>query len=278
MLAHPHYQASDRNMILEEKTYEKFGYYPRELSFKSGRKILVGCDDCSKIREIRKCDYRALCKSCAFKGKRNYNFGKHPSEETKTKMREHHADVRGKNNPNYGKHWSEAIKIKIGAGGKGKYVSEETKRKLRKAHKGEKNSFYGKQHSEETKQKIREARKHRKFPKHHTKPELIFENICKRNNLDFYYVGDGQLWVGRKHEKQLNPDFIEANGKKICVEIMGDYWHSPLLNNNLREEALLSFREKHFKRFGWKTVFIWEMDLKRKDAEQFVLLTLKKYL
>lgn len=107
-----------------------------------------------------------------------------------------------------------------------------------------------------------------------TKPELIFEGICQKNNLDFHYVGDGQLWIGKR--KKLNPDFIEANGKKICIEIMGAYWHSRLLNQKLREDALMPYREKHYKKYKWMPIFIWDTDLLRKDAEQFVLSELKK--
>ena len=118
------------------------------------------------------------------------------------------------------------------------------------------------------------ARKAQEIPKHHTKPELIFEQICKKNNLDFHYVGDGQLWIGK--DKVLNPDFIEANGKKICVEIMGAYWHSPLLNKNLRENALQSYRENHYKKYKWQPIFIWDTDLLRKDAESFVLNELSR--
>ena len=113
-----------------------------------------------------------------------------------------------------------------------------------------------------------------KTQNHLTKPELIFEEICKKNNLDFHYVGDGQLWIGKR--KKLNPDFIEANGKKICIEIMGRYWHSPLLNRNLRESALLPYREKHYKKYKWQSIFIWDTDLLREDSEQFVLNVLEK--
>lgn len=109
-----------------------------------------------------------------------------------------------------------------------------------------------------------------------TRPEKIFQEICQRNNIPFHYVGDGQLWIGKKGEKQLNPDFIEANGRKICVEIRGAYWHSRLLNKNLREDALLPFREKHYKKYKWVPVFIWDTDLLRKDAEQFVLNELRR--
>ena len=56
-------------MILEEETFEKFGYYPRDLKPKSGKKILVECDDCGKVQIIRKQFYRALCLSCSLKGK-----------------------------------------------------------------------------------------------------------------------------------------------------------------------------------------------------------------
>jgi hypothetical protein len=33
-------------MILEEETYKKFGYYPRDLSRRSGKRILAACDKC----------------------------------------------------------------------------------------------------------------------------------------------------------------------------------------------------------------------------------------
>lgn len=116
------------------------------------------------------------------------------------------------------------------------------------------------------------ARKSRKgFPTHHTKPELIFEGICKKHNLHFKYTGDGSLWIGKKGKTQLNPDFIQADGEKIIVEVLGDYWHSPLLNRKIPEHGTLTYRKKHYKRFKWDPIFIWESDLKRKDAEQFVL-------
>ena len=121
------------------------------------------------------------------------------------------------------------------------------------------------------------ARKGQKrFPTHHTKPELIFENICKKHNLPFKYTGEGSFWIGKKGDKQLNPDFIEENGKKICVEIMGVYWHSLLLNQNLREDATQIYREKHYRKYKWIPVFIWDTDLLREDGEPFVLQHLQK--
>jgi len=107
-----------------------------------------------------------------------------------------------------------------------------------------------------------------------TKPELIFEGICKKYALPFRYVGNGELWIGKT--KKLNPDFIECNGKKIIIEVLGDYWHSPLLNRNLPEHGDLKYRKKHYSKYKWKSIFLWETDLKRDDAEAFILSTLKK--
>ena len=122
------------------------------------------------------------------------------------------------------------------------------------------------------KERLRDARKNIKLP---TTPERIFLKIIKQNNLPFRYVGNRKLWIGKKSGTQLNPDFVEANGKKIYVEIFGDYWHSPLLNRKVKEYTTLNYRRSFFKRHKWQPFFIWESDLKRKDAEQFVLNTLK---
>lgn len=59
-------------MILEEETFEKFGYNSLDLVSGSHKKILVVCDKCGKIRGIEKRQYSALCASCSRKGKRNY--------------------------------------------------------------------------------------------------------------------------------------------------------------------------------------------------------------
>ena len=104
--------------------------------------------------------------------------------------------------------------------------------------------------------------------------ERIFAEICKKHNLPFRYVGDHSLWIGK--EQKLNPDFIEANGKKVVIEIFGAHWHSPLLNSNLEERHVLTYRKKHYSRYKWKSVFLWDTDLRRNDAEAFVLSILKK--
>ena len=233
-------------MILEKETFEKFGYYPSDLCLYARKPVLAKCEDCGTIRILKRKRYHhPLCPKCAQKGKRHHNFGK-PSFYINN----------GDNHPR----WkgglvkriclicSKSFKIKPSRikGNQGKCCS------------------------------LSCARKAKKIPTHHTKPERIFEEICVRNKLPFDFVGDGQLWIGKKGEKQLNPDFIEANGKKICVEIMGEYWHSLLLNPKIREEAVLTYREKHFRHFGWKSIFFWDTDLLREDAERFILIKLNK--
>lgn len=220
-------------MILEEETFKKFGYYPSDLKPKSNKKILAACDDCGKIRKIRKYAYRALCNPCSTRGEKHHNW--------KGGKVERECEECGK------LFFTKPSRVKIG---KGKYCSF---------------SCAGKAN-----------RRKQKFSKHRTKPELIFETICKNNRLPFHAVGDGQLWIGKNGEKQLNPDFIEDNGKRICIEIFGDYWHSPLFNRNMPEHGTLDYRKVHYKHYNWKPVFIWETDLLREDAEAFVLNLLEK--
>lgn len=61
-------------MILEEETFIKFGYYPKDLKLHSKKKILAACDDCGKVRVIAKQDYSSLCKSCVKKGEKTSNW------------------------------------------------------------------------------------------------------------------------------------------------------------------------------------------------------------
>lgn len=279
-------------MILEEETYEKFGYYPITLKPKSGKTILCTCDECGVIRITRKDSYHNLCRRCAQKGKRSSLFGKKGEESPSWK---------GGKVKRICQECGKAFLIFPSSvkRGEGMFCSKVCSGK---AHSGDGNinwkgglvkrtcqecgkefdvkpceikKGWGKYCSWSCSNKV-SIRMQRHTPmQKKTKPERTFENICERNNISFHFVGDGQLWIGKKGKKQLNPDFIEANGKKVCVEVMGDYWHSPLLNRKIKDHATLKFRRKHFKRYKWHPIFIWESDLKRRDAEAFVLNVLK---
>lgn len=262
-------------MSIDEKlTYEKYGYYSRDLKPRSGKKIVAVCDKCGGIRIVRKAVYYSICKVCASTGRTH-------TKESREKM----------SAAQKGRKTSDETRRKISEAKTGFRHTEETKKKIGDAFRGKKGKNYGKPVSKETRKKISKKLRGRKLSEEHkenirkglrgrknekSKPELKFEEICIKFNLPFRYVGDASLWIGSKKGKKLNPDFIEANGKKVIVEIMGRYWHSPLINPKIREDAKLLYREKHYKKHGWKTIFIWDTDLERKDAEEFVLSLFKK--
>ena len=153
---------------------------------------------------------------------------------------------------------------KIQNGVKGYKHSQETKEKLRELAKRRCSTL-------QWKEKMREIRKKRRIPKSYTLPERIFIEMCEKHNLPFRYTGDGSFWI-----ENLNPDFVDCNGQKIAVEVFGDYWHSPLLNKKIKYYQTHNGRKKILGNSGWKLIVLWESDLKRHDAEEFVLDTLLK--
>lgn len=152
------------------------------------------------------------------------------------------------------------------------HISEETRRKRSKALKGKNNPFYGKHHTEKTKQKQREAHKHQTVPKKDTKPELIFIEFYHKFGIENRVkdTRDNSFHIGR-----LNPDFI-IRDKRAAIFINGDYWHDPFRRPNMQETSRADFQIAECKRHKWKPIIIWESDLLREDAEQFVLAKLKK--
>lgn len=156
--------------MLEQETYNRFGYYPSELKFKSGKRILVECKRCKEKREISKSAYHELCLSCSHIGRqvsqetkekiRKANTGKKVSEETRKKLQDSHMGI----------HPTEASRQKMSEANKGakhhfygKHLTKEHKQKLSEARKGrfggENHPFYGKQHTDATKEKMSKNRK-----------------------------------------------------------------------------------------------------------------------
>ena len=289
-------------MILEEETYERFGYYPSELPPKSHKPILTKCDCCWKERIRQKAFYYPLCYSCAKKGERNPWYGKQLSEEHKRKISEAHKGkilseetkkkiseaVSGEKHPLYGQKGDEAPFY-------GKTHTEETKKKMSESHKGDKHPLFGKKlseeykkkisvtlkenppflgrhHTDESKEKLREARKHQIFPTIDTKPELIFIDFYNKFDIANRVkdTRDNSFHIGR-----LNPDFIIPD-MKIAIFINGDYWHSPLLNYKIKPNRTASYQKKVCKKHRWKAIILWGTDLLREDAEAFVLAVFRE--
>ena len=107
-----------------------------------------------------------------------------------------------------------------------------------------------------------------------TKPsgaERRFMEICERYNLPFAYVGDGKLIIDG-----FNPDFVNTNGKKQLIEIFGNYWHRDPFDRRKSEWG----RSYHYAKFGFKTLIIWENELRdeRKVVKKIKQLSREKML
>jgi len=113
-------------MINEELTFQKFGYYSKNLALNSGKKIVANCDKCNKIREIRIREYRSLCYFCS-------QIGRKCSKETKEKIS---LARKGKTyNEIFGKEKAEEIRRKMSEAKKGKkcYLYKDGKTSLIKS-------------------------------------------------------------------------------------------------------------------------------------------------
>lgn len=64
-------------MILRNATILYKGYDPDLLSAKSHKRICVSCDQCGRVRYVRKAWYRDLCLSCSTKGSNNPMYDVH---------------------------------------------------------------------------------------------------------------------------------------------------------------------------------------------------------
>jgi len=115
-------------------------------------------------------------------------------------------------------------------------------------------------------ERLKELWKNKKFRENRikfvkpNKPEKIIINIIKQYNLNFIYVGNGKKWV-RGENTLFNPDFIHKE-KKLIIEHFGDYWHN--LPNIKKRDKL---RVKAYSNKGYKTLIIWENELKNKKQE-----------
>ena len=83
------------------------------------------------------------------------------------------------------------------------------------------------------------------------KKEIKLINLINKYNLPYKFVGCGDYII-----EKFNPDFIHLNDRKI-IELFGDYWH-----NRVDYKKRDRFREIVYKRNGFKTLIIWEHELR----------------
>jgi len=182
--------------------------------------------------------------------------GRSLSEITKLKMSKSHM----------GKLPSEITRNKLSITNKGKHHSTETKRKISEANKGKhsikgirlgiQNPFYGKCHIDTTKKTIALKKKvqwqnpeYREkviknslkgLLKRPTSLEKQMLGIIQKHGLPYKYTGDGSFLIGYK-----NPDFVNTDGQKVCIEVANTFHH----NEDYEEK-----RKEHFAKWGWHCI------------------------
>jgi len=81
------------------------------------------------------------------------------------------------------------------------------------------------------------------------KPETRLMNLIEGMFPGHYkYTGDFSFMINGK-----NPDFVNINGQKKCIELYGNYWHR---NDDPQDRIDI------FKPYGWDTLVVWERELK----------------
>lgn len=124
---------------------------------------------------------------------------------------------------------------------------------------------------------LRKCKNLKLFKKKCTYPELVFESILKRLNIEFTTFV--KVYYDSKHYYEI--DFVVKN---IAFEIQGDYWHcNPQVFSDKTKwtnvQRKMIQRDKEKKMFleskGFVVVYIWENDLK-KDID-FCIKTVLEY-
>lgn len=103
---------------------------------------------------------------------------------------------------------------------------------------------------------------------HPNKPEKLLDKLLQKFLPNEYkFVGDGKIFIA-----SFCPDFVNKNNNKI-IELFGDYWHG------LPEKKLVDKRRSiAYKKYGYKTLIIWEHELKDLEKVKNRILSFNKVL
>lgn len=273
------YLYSDKNLV----RMNHFSFKNKEIPLE--KRLIKNCQYCENLCK------RPGSKFCSSKCWGIYTRGKnHPLYG---KKREDSSKMMKLNNPMKNKDavkkMLQTIKIKypnwgsFNIGIKKPFLSERNRLNIKK---GEDAPMFGKKHSSGTKSKISKTKKEYFLKNPLTEeqkrdiivrtrkgnwkgkitfPESKLIKIIKKFGLNYNYVGDGKLLVGN-----LNPDFVNCNGKNVVIEVFGDYWHDPLKNKQCSYNRTEDGRKEFLKRYGWKCLVLWENEIKSLTEEEIV--------
>ena len=238
------------------------------------------CKQCEREFEVYQCRNNALfcsnnCRFKNMKGQKAWNKGIPMKEEVKDRISKL---TKGRTRPKFSEEWkrkmSEARKKIVGWN-----HSEETKNKISESHKGKKKPWLSEYNHNRTDEEIKrisninskKMKENWKNPKlrekyvktilkglmvRPTSLEKEMIDLIKKHHLPYKYVGDGEVIIGFK-----NPDFVNVNGEKICLEVANIFHHQ----GDYEVE-----RKEHFAKYGWKC----EVFMGDKLDKELVLKTL----
>lgn len=154
------------------------------------------------------------------------------------------------------------------------YNTQEFRDKISEGRKGTPSPLKGKHHTIEANRKNSEAHKKlwlnpqwaiRNIKSNQWKPNrpekvlsYIIRHVCPHM---YRYNGDARLGVvlGGKI-----PDFLNVNGKKQVIEVLGTYWHGQKRTHRTREQEELRLIS-HYATLGFGCLLIWESELGHRD-------------
>lgn len=110
---------------------------------------------------------------------------------------------------------------------------------------------------------------------HPNKSELYLQELLDRYFVnEWKYVGDGKDKVAIEEFNGLVPDWKHWNGRKVILELFGDYWHSPeVIGDDWAKSELGKIMV--YNSLGYHCLVIWEHELK---DEQAVVAKVKQFM
>lgn len=139
------------------------------------------------------------------------------SDETKTKMS---IRQKGENHPSYGKHPTEETRNKLRIAGTNRTQSEITRQKISEAQNGEKGNMYGKHHSEETKIKMSKAHNN---PRSYEVLEMMSKNNIKLNDEQVKEIRSKYIKREYTYEDLAKEYFVSRNTIASIIKHQGAY-------------------------------------------------------